>query len=99
MADSTPAQSSKIPDVFGHDGRVQMVANMLSGIQSRKYQNELEAAANGKADDQPSVTAPNRTVAEEREWLKKREAEIAEKFADVMPDVSKLVENRESART
>lgn len=82
------------PDLLGHDGRVRTVAQMLTTIQQARYTLEVEATANLLADDKPSPAAGGGglTVAQHREKLRQGEADLLEKYADLIPDVQKLIE-------
>lgn len=85
------------PDLLGKDGRVRTVAQMLSTIQQARYTLEVEATANLTEDDQLSPAQgakPGETVEQHRERLLASEGALLAKYADLIPDVTKLIETR-----
>jgi hypothetical protein len=85
------AEKSRVPDALGNDGRAQVVYSLLRNLQHQQFGLEAEAKAQNVQDDQPAPSAPNRTVAEQRSFLKSAIDKLADEYADVLPDVERLI--------
>lgn len=70
-----------------------MVAQALAQVQGQRTALEVEQVTNGLKDDQPAPGYRERTVEEERERLNESEARLAKEYAELMPDVEKLLED------
>ncbi|MCA1571251.1 MAG: hypothetical protein LC798_13210 [Chloroflexi bacterium] len=99
---STPASPSAVetpPDLVGHEGRVTTVEGILAQLQQAAFTLDVEQAANLLGDDDPAPGTglrpdgtPVKTVAQQRAAINRGLTEVAERYAELMPDVHKRLE-------